>query len=90
MADTRGGGQCMSEVSRGTSARALIKALRSDGFRLVRIRSSHQVNRHPDGRRVVVAYHHISDNFPVGTLKAMIQDIGWTEEDFRRHRLTAN
>ena len=88
MAHTRGGGQCMSEVSRGTSARTPTKALRSDGFRLVRTRSSHHIYRHPDGRRVVVAYHHMNDNFPMGTLKAMIQDIGWTEEDLRRHRLT--
>jgi predicted RNA binding protein YcfA (HicA-like mRNA interferase family) len=78
----------MTEISRGLSARALVKALRSDGFRLTRTRGSHHMYRHPDGRRVVVAYHRVSDSFPVGTLKAMIADIGWSEEDLRRLGLT--
>jgi predicted RNA binding protein YcfA (HicA-like mRNA interferase family) len=40
--------------------------------------------RHADGRRVVVAYHRLTDTFPIGTLKAMLADIGWTDEDLRR------
>ena len=78
----------MSSVPRGLTARLLIRALQADGFRLARTRGSHRIYRHPDGRRVVVAYHALGDTFPVGTLKAMLADIGWTEEDLRRLGLT--
>ena len=74
----------MSDLPRGITARALLRALRSDGFRLTRTRGSHLMLRHADGRRVVVAYHRLSDTFPIGTLKAMLADIGWTDEDLRR------
>jgi predicted RNA binding protein YcfA (HicA-like mRNA interferase family) len=74
----------MTEVPRGLSARALVKALRADDFRLMRTRGSHHIFRHLDGRRVVVAYHRIGDTFPLGTLKAMIADIGCSEDDLRR------
>jgi predicted RNA binding protein YcfA (HicA-like mRNA interferase family) len=74
----------MTEVPRGLSARTLVKALRSDRFRLMRTRGSHHIYRHPDGRRVVVGYHRMGDTFPLGTLKAMIADIGWSEDDLRR------
>jgi predicted RNA binding protein YcfA (HicA-like mRNA interferase family) len=74
----------VTEIPRGLSARALVRALRNDGFRLTRTRGSHHIYRHRDGRRVVVAYHRVSDTFPVGTLKAMVVDIGWTEDDLFR------
>ena len=50
----------------------------------LRAGGSHRICRHPDGRRVVVAYHALSDTFPIGTLKGMLADIGWTEEDLQR------
>jgi len=75
----------MSETPRGTTARQFIRALHADGFFLQRTnRGSHRIYRHPDGRRVVVAYHHLSDTFPIGTLRAMIADAGWDEDDLRR------
>ena len=74
----------MTEVPRGTTARQLINALHQDGFAVVRTRGSHRIYRHPDGRRVVVAYHRLGDSFPIGTLKAMIADIGWTDADLKR------
>ena len=74
----------MSEAPRGLTARRLIQALHADGFRLVRTRGSHHIYRHPDGRMVVVAYHRMSEGFPLGTLKAMLADIGWTDEDLMR------
>ncbi len=74
----------MTELPRGVSARQLIRALHADGFTLQRTRGSHRIYRHPDGRRVVVAYHRLSDAFPIGTLKAMIADTGWTESAFER------
>ncbi len=74
----------MTETPRGLTARRLIRALQTDGFQLARTRGSHRIYRHPDGRRVVVAYHALSDTFPIGTLKGMLADVGWTEEDLRR------
>jgi predicted RNA binding protein YcfA (HicA-like mRNA interferase family) len=37
-----------------------------------------------DGRRVVVAYHALSDTFPIGTLRGMLADAGWHDEDLQR------
>jgi predicted RNA binding protein YcfA (HicA-like mRNA interferase family) len=76
----------MTNIARGLTARQLVKALHVDGFILRRI--SHRIYHHPDGRRVVVAYHQLSDTFPIGTLKAVISDIGWTDQDLRRLGLT--
>ena len=64
----------MSAVPRGVTARLLIGALHADGFLVVRTRGSHHIYRHSGGRRVVVAYHRLSDTFPIGTLRAMIED----------------
>jgi predicted RNA binding protein YcfA (HicA-like mRNA interferase family) len=75
------------DFPRGISARQLVRALQADGFKLARSRGSHRVFRHPDGRRIVVAYHSPGDGFPIGTLRAMIVDTGWSEEDLRRLRL---
>ena len=77
----------MTEIPRGITARQLIRALHADGFQLTRTRGSHRIYRHPDGRRAVVAYYRLGDTFPIGTLKAMIDDIGWTDEDLARLNL---
>lgn len=75
----------MREIPRGITARQFIQALHAAGFFLKRTsRGSHRIYRHPDGRRVVVAYHHVSDTFPIGTLRAMIADAGWYDDDLRR------
>jgi predicted RNA binding protein YcfA (HicA-like mRNA interferase family) len=74
----------MTELRRGITARDFVKALGQDGFHLARIRGSHRIYRHADGRRVVVAYHSLGDSFPIGTLKGMITDIGWSDEDLTR------
>jgi len=66
----------MTELSRGITARLFIKALHRDGFSLSRTRGSHRIYRHPDGRRVVVAFHRFGDTFPIGTLRSMSADIG--------------
>jgi predicted RNA binding protein YcfA (HicA-like mRNA interferase family) len=66
------------------SARRFIRALESDGFALQRVRGSHRIYRHADGRRVVVAYHTLNDAFPIGTLRAMIADAGWQDDDLLR------
>jgi predicted RNA binding protein YcfA (HicA-like mRNA interferase family) len=74
----------MTRVPRGLSARQFIRALEHDGFTLQRVRGSHRIFRHADGRRVVVAYHGLNDTFPIGTLRAMIADAGWQDEDLQR------
>ena len=74
----------MMDVPRGITARRFIGALHQEGFVLKRARGSHHIYGHSDGRRVVVAYHRLSDTFPIGTLKAMITGTGWEEEDLRR------
>jgi predicted RNA binding protein YcfA (HicA-like mRNA interferase family) len=74
----------MTQTPRGVTASQFIKALRQDGFQATRTRGSHHVYRHSDGRRVVVAYHRLSATFPIGTLKGMITDAGWTDDDLRR------
>jgi predicted RNA binding protein YcfA (HicA-like mRNA interferase family) len=74
----------MTHVPRGLSARRFIRALEADGFALQRVRGSHRIYRHADGRRVVVAYHALNDTFPIGTLRAMIRDAGWRDEDLAR------
>jgi predicted RNA binding protein YcfA (HicA-like mRNA interferase family) len=55
--------------------------LEADGFILRRIRGSHRIYRHTDGRRVVVTYHMLSD---IGTLRVMIADAGWHDQGLRR------
>jgi predicted RNA binding protein YcfA (HicA-like mRNA interferase family) len=55
----------------------------------MRIHGSHHIYRHDDGRRVVVAYHSLGDTFPIGTLKAMLADIGWNETGLHRLGLSA-
>lgn len=74
----------MIELRRGITAREFIRALHEEGFRLTRTRGSHHFYRHDDGRRAVVAYHRVSDTFPLGTLKGMVTDIGWSDADLRR------
>ena len=74
----------MTRAPRGLSARRFIRALEADGFALQRVRGSHRIYRHADGRRVVVAYHGLNDTFPMGTLRAMIEDAGWQDNDLRR------
>ena len=80
----------MTETPRGITARLLVRALYQDGFALKRTRGSHRIYRHPDGRRIIIAYHHLSDTFPIGTLTAIINGAEWTEEDFRRLGLLKN
>lgn len=74
----------MTRTPRGLTARQFVRALESEGFALQRVRGSHRIFRHSDGRRVVVAYHALSDTFPIGTLRAMIADAGWDDDDLRR------
>ena len=69
---------------RGLQARVFVVALEADGFSWTGGKGSHRVYRHPDGRRVVVAFHRPGATFPAGTLGAMLAGTGWTGDDLRR------
>ena len=69
---------------RGITARELTRALIRDGFDLRRQTGSHQHYRHPDGRKVMVAFHRSGETFPMDTLRKMIRGARWTRADLTR------
>ena len=74
---------------RNITAREIISALVRDGFAFDRGSGSHQVYYHPDGRRVTVLFHRSGDTFRRKTLKSMIDQSRWTEDDLKRLKLIA-
>jgi hypothetical protein len=50
-------------------------------------KGSQRVYRHPDGRRVVIHYHHAKDTLPPGTLQSFLQGTKWNEDDLKRLKL---
>ena len=70
---------------RSLTARRLVAALQRDGFHLARQSSSHRHDKHTDGRRVTVTFHHPSDTFPFKTLRSMVEiQARWQWEDLNR------
>lgn len=74
---------------KNTPVRKLIRALEKDGFQYTRRKGSQKVYRHPDGRRVVIHYHHAKDTLPPGTLQSFLQGTQWKENDLKRLCLTS-
>lgn len=74
----------MIEVPRNVPVRKLIRALERDGFVYRRLKGSQRVYRHPDGRRVVIHYHHGGDTLPLGTLRQVLAAVNWNEDVLRR------
>jgi predicted RNA binding protein YcfA (HicA-like mRNA interferase family) len=72
---------------KNTPVRELIRALQQDGFQYKRRKGSQRVYRHPDGRRVVIHYHHAKDTLPLDTLKSFLDGTRWNEDDLRRLEL---
>ena len=72
---------------RSLTARKIVNALVKDGFYLDRKSGSHHQFLHPDKGRVTISFHHLSDTFPLKTLKCIIQDTGWTEEELKHLKL---
>jgi predicted RNA binding protein YcfA (HicA-like mRNA interferase family) len=60
----------------------VVKALERAGFAVVRVRGSHHVLRHPDGRTVPVPVHPGRD-MPKGTLRNILAIVGLSAEDLR-------
>jgi predicted RNA binding protein YcfA (HicA-like mRNA interferase family) len=79
----------MIEQLRNVAVRKLVRALESDGFVYRRLKGSQRVYRHPDGRRVVIHYHHGGDTLPSGTLRQILAATNWNEEALRRLGLIA-
>ena len=72
---------------RNLTAREMISALVRDGFAFDRGDGSHQIYCHPDGRRVTVHFHGGGSTFKRKTLKSMIDQTRWQEEDLKRLKL---
>jgi predicted RNA binding protein YcfA (HicA-like mRNA interferase family) len=73
---------------RGVSVRARVAAQEPDGFVLDRQSGSHRVYFNPaDHRRAVVPWKSPGSTLPYGTLKAILDDLGWSAEDLKRLRL---
>lgn len=62
-------------------ARKLLKALQKLGFFKHHQVGSHIQLKHPDGRRTTIPYHP-SQEIRRGTLKAIIEDLDMTVEEF--------
>ena len=77
----------MIPTLKNTHVKELIRALERDGFQYKRRKGSQRVYRHPDGRRVIIHYHHAKDTLPPGTLKSFLDGTRWNEDDLRRLEL---
>lgn len=60
--------------------RQLLSALQRLGFRVARIKGSHHMLQHPDGRRTVVPVH-AGEIIGPGLLNAILKDTELTIED---------
>ena len=64
----------------------LLAAIKKDGFALEETKRNTQAYIHEDGRRVVIHYHQHSTYQP-NLLKALLEDVGWSERDMRQLKL---
>lgn len=60
----------------------VIKALQKIGFSVVRVKGSHHILLHPDGRRTVIPVH-AGENIGVGLLSQILRDCQLTKDQFR-------
>lgn len=70
----------MAKLPRDLPAKKIISALEKAGFRVDRVSGSHYVLV-KENLRTVVPYH---KNVRVGTLKAILNQIGMSVEDFQK------
>lgn len=69
----------MSPALSDLPVRDVTRALRAEGFERVRVKGSHAVYRHADGRVVVVPEH---GTIKRGTLASILRQAGLTTEEF--------
>lgn len=65
------------------TGRELIRALGKVGFEVVRVKGSHHVLRHKDGRTTVVPVHR-SETLGPGLLVKILRDCELNREELRR------
>lgn len=68
------------------TADEFVAALNRDGWKLDSTKGSIRVYLHPDRRRVAIHYHPRKTYGPK-LLQALLDDIGWSEDDLRRLKL---
>lgn len=61
----------------------VVRALERAGFNIIRVRGSHYMMRHPDGRSVPVPVHPGRD-MPKGTLRSLLSIIGMDIDQLRK------
>ena len=71
---------------RNKSPKDLMSALEKDGAVLDTTRGAVQVYRYSNGERVTIHFHP-GKTYGPKLLKALIEDIGWSEKDMRRLKL---
>jgi predicted RNA binding protein YcfA (HicA-like mRNA interferase family) len=60
----------------------VVRALERAGFKVIRIRGSHYMLRHPDGRSIPVPVHPGRD-MPKGTLRGILVIVGMEIQELR-------
>jgi predicted RNA binding protein YcfA (HicA-like mRNA interferase family) len=78
-------GQTWDQIKNKT-AQDLMSALVKDGAIPDITRGAVQVFKYPDGRRITI-HPHPKKTYGPKLLKALIEDIGWTEKDLHRLKL---
>lgn len=64
------------------SGKELIKALQKSGFAIARVKGSHHMLKHPDGRQTVVPVHS-NETIGVGLLAKILRDCDLTRDQLR-------
>ena len=72
---------------RNVPTRRIVQALERDGFAFTERQGSQLIYRHPDGRRVVVHYHRVTDTLTPYVLRNLLAGTRGTEDDLRRLKL---
>ncbi|MEM1213295.1 MAG: type II toxin-antitoxin system HicA family toxin [Planctomycetota bacterium] len=65
------------------SGRDMIRRLEGHGFAVIRVRGSHHVLRHPDGRTTVVPVHG-NETLGPSLLRKILRDCELTPDDISR------
>lgn len=74
--------QCLMPRLAPISPKKLIKLLDREGFECVRIKGSHHYFINKSDRRTTVVPIHSNRDVGVGLLKDILDDLGWSTEDF--------
>ena len=61
----------------------IVRALEGAGFKVARVRGSHHILRHADGRGTTVPVHQGRD-VAKGTLRGILADVGMSVEELQR------